>query len=662
MCLTSLEVLFENDLKGGKYKSHVDSAVGQYESSRQRVEREEREELRKKAIPNWKDRSFMPEELAGKLEQDRRTFQMKTVEYMVRVLDVRYKRGIEFADHLLQFVGSQRGYFQDCSQLLNYLKEWEGRFSTQLTDIRGKHEEERKRLQALRDKVKSSMGMSKSLDGRSSMLPSVSSTDRTSKTGYLLLKPKNAFLKLARRRWQKVYCTANLNGFSVANSHTHAPHIQVPLIHYQCKDIPETEGHKYCFQLLTHTGSYIFDTESEAELGDWKSVIHHCQIVLFTDGPADSKLKKQRTFKHTGRQVQRGSSAEINYFQTVVKDLIKTIRRLPGNQICCDCSAPDPEWLSVNLGVLICIECSGQHRDLSVQFSRIRSIKLDDLHTSELLVARVMGNQLLNDVMEATLPSGDKPNPKSSIDVKKDFIHNKYLHKKFIEPSQTDVNYTIQHSLREAVDSRDIRNLLQVYADGADMCASLPDRSDNFNALHLAVEQEDMTTLHIVEFIASNSRAIEHQDIKGDTPLHLAAVFSSYHCLQLLLTKRPDFTLVNKSSQTPLDIAEEENNEECIQLIKEAKKGKFKKCENIDIDWGVEDPEENEGLYCSPEDLAAAKAQVSGIPAPPRHKHNRVGSSSSTVELHKNEDDHRYNLAMKRNLSVEPIGSPTELK
>ena len=130
----------------------------------------------------------------------------------------------------------------------------------------------------------------------------------------------------------------------------------------------------------------------------------------------------------------------------------------------------------MNLGVLICIECSGQHRDLSVQFSRIRSIKLDDLHTSELLVARVMGNHLLNEVMEAALPSDDKPGPKSTIDAKKEFIHNKYLHKKFIEPSPTDVNYTVQHILREAVDSRDIRNLLQAYADGADMCASLPDR------------------------------------------------------------------------------------------------------------------------------------------------------------------------------------------
>ena len=118
--------------------------------TRQRVEREEREELRKKGIPNWKEKSYMPEELAGKLEQDRRTFQIKavevdafvhnispvalldtiscacmyeriahtgyyvritflTVQYMVRVLDVRYKRGIEFADHLLQYMGVQRG-------------------------------------------------------------------------------------------------------------------------------------------------------------------------------------------------------------------------------------------------------------------------------------------------------------------------------------------------------------------------------------------------------------------------------------------------------------------------------------------------------------------------------------------------------------------------
>ena len=136
----------------------------------------------------------------------------------------------------------------------------------------------------------------------------------------------------------------------------------------------------------------------------------------------------------------------------------------------------DPEWLSVNLGVLICIECSGQHRDLSVQFSRIRSIKLDDLHSSELLVARVMGNQLFNEVMEATLPAGQKPAGNSPMSEKKNFIHSKYIDRKYVDMSQTDADYTIQHELREAVNCRDIRQLLQTYAEGADMCAPLPDR------------------------------------------------------------------------------------------------------------------------------------------------------------------------------------------
>ena len=40
----------------------------------------------------------------------------------------------------------------------------------------------------------------------------------------------------------------------------------------------------------------------------------------------------------------------------------------------------------------------------------------------------------------------------------------------------------------------------------------------------------------------------------------------------------------------------------CLQ-IKEAKRGKFTKCGNIDIEWGVEDPEDSEGLYCTPEEF-----------------------------------------------------------
>lgn len=48
-----------------------------------------------------------------------------------------------------------------------------------------------------------------------------------------------------------------------------------------------------------------------------------------------------------------------------------------------------PTWLSTNLGVLICIECSGIHREMGVHYSRIQSLDLDVLGTSELLVSPV---------------------------------------------------------------------------------------------------------------------------------------------------------------------------------------------------------------------------------------------------------------------------------
>jgi PREDICTED: similar to centaurin-gamma 2 (ARF-GAP with GTP-binding protein-like, ankyrin repeat and pleckstrin homology domains 1) (AGAP-1) (GTP-binding and GTPase-activating protein 1) (GGAP1) len=38
----------------------------------------------------------------------------------------------------------------------------------------------------------------------------------------------------------------------------------------------------------------------------------------------------------------------------------------------------DPDWASLNLGSLICIECCGIHRNLGTHISRVRSLDLDD--------------------------------------------------------------------------------------------------------------------------------------------------------------------------------------------------------------------------------------------------------------------------------------------
>lgn len=59
----------------------------------------------------------------------------------------------------------------------------------------------------------------------------------------------------------------------------------------------------------------------------------------------------------------------------------------------------DPKWLSTNLGILTCIECSGIHREMGVHISRIQSMELDKLGTSELLVSEkinTFGEHLYN--------------------------------------------------------------------------------------------------------------------------------------------------------------------------------------------------------------------------------------------------------------------------
>ena len=44
------------------------------------------------------------------------------------------------------------------------------------------------------------------------------------------------------------------------------------------------------------------------------------------------------------------------------REVLGLILGLEGNENCCECRAPDPTWASVNLGITLCIECSGIHR------------------------------------------------------------------------------------------------------------------------------------------------------------------------------------------------------------------------------------------------------------------------------------------------------------
>ena len=106
----------------------------------------------------------------------------------------------------------------------------------------------------------------------------------------------------------------------------------------------------------------------------------------------------------------KGELEESSSVRELRNGILDKIRQLPGNKFCCDCGAPDPEWLSTNLGILVCLECCGIHRDLGVHLSRTQSTAIDNLGTAQLLVARAVGNVLFNEIFEATLPPSHKLN------------------------------------------------------------------------------------------------------------------------------------------------------------------------------------------------------------------------------------------------------------
>lgn len=102
----------------------------------------------------------------------------------------------------------------------------------------------------------------------------------------------------------------------------------------------------------------------------------------------------------------------------VLRELVKR----PENRVCADCKHNDPRWASWNIGVFLCIRCSGIHRGMGTHISKVKSIDLDTWTPEQMENIQKWGNRLANLYWEAHLKPGHIP-PDHKIE---SFIRSKY--------------------------------------------------------------------------------------------------------------------------------------------------------------------------------------------------------------------------------------------
>jgi stromal membrane-associated protein len=90
------------------------------------------------------------------------------------------------------------------------------------------------------------------------------------------------------------------------------------------------------------------------------------------------------------------------------RSLVKKMLARPENQFCAECGGKGPTWASINLGVFVCLPCSGVHRNLGVHISKVKSCSIDTWNREWIDHVQQLGNGRGNAIWEGHMPEGHK--------------------------------------------------------------------------------------------------------------------------------------------------------------------------------------------------------------------------------------------------------------
>ncbi|KFQ46796.1 Arf-GAP with coiled-coil, ANK repeat and PH domain-containing protein 3, partial [Nestor notabilis] len=372
------------------------------------------------------------EEATGTLTITRKCFRHLALDYVLQINVLQAKKKFEILDAMLSFMHAQYTFFQQGYSLLHELDPYMKKLATELDQLVIDSAVEKREMEhkhaLIQQRVISFCLQDFSYDD-SKVEFNVDAPNGVVMEGYLFKRASNAF-KTWNRRWfsiqnsQLVYQKKLKDVLTVVVEDLRLCTVK------PCEDIER----RFCFEVVSPTKSCMLQADSEKLRQAWIQAVQASIASAYRESPDSYYIERlDRTASPSTSSID--SATDSRERSVKGESILQRVQSIPGNDQCCDCGQPDPRWASINLGILLCIECSGIHRSLGVHCSKVRSLTLDSWEPELLKLMCELGNSTMNQIYEAQCEELGlkKPTSGSSRQDKEAWIKVKYVEKKFLK-------------------------------------------------------------------------------------------------------------------------------------------------------------------------------------------------------------------------------------
>ncbi|TKS74678.1 Arf-GAP with coiled-coil, ANK repeat and PH domain-containing protein 2 [Collichthys lucidus] len=370
------------------------------------------------------------EEATNILTATRKCFRHIVLDYVLQINVLQSKRRSEILKSMLSFMYAHLTFFHQGYDLFSELQPLMKLLGGQLDQLVVDAAKEKRDMEQ-----KHSTIQQKDFSNDDTKLEyNVDADNGIAMEGYLFKRASNAF-KTWNRRWFSI----QNNQLVYQKKFKDNPTVVVEDLRLctvkHCEDIER----RFCFEVVSPTKSCMMQADSEKLRQAWIKAVQNSIATAFRDKNDDGEKLDRKSSTSTGSLDSGGEPKERSLKG---ESALQKVLAIPGNTCCCDCGQPDPRWASINLGITLCIQCSGIHRSLGVHFSKVRSLTLDTWEPELLKLMCELGNGVINQIYEARREElgARKPQPGDPRLEVEAYIKAKYVDRRFVRrPSDEEL-------------------------------------------------------------------------------------------------------------------------------------------------------------------------------------------------------------------------------